>query len=548
MKKTLSLLLLLAPCSMHRALAQDFILPFGYEEPWMGKLLFNSEGGYNTGGNHAWEQLYEAQEGDVYTITMPTANGNASYGRVQFKTPITLLSDHTYRFTVVFQSNKALTGVNIALCENEDDGTSLTSATISLPSGREITFTRNNLRGTYIEDAKIALEIPTTENNTTITLSSISIYDLTDNRELWTGTSFYNWCYYANQWGGRIEDMQIDGRTETLSWTQADFDDSEWAEAVMPIGSWDVSGVQTEWPGGDNTNHWFRRDFTLDEVHATSRYVLHVLHDDNYRIWVNGVLLDEADNWTTNRDAVKLEVSASLLNEGNNVIAAYVQQNWGGKFYDCGLTEELDFYEDYDPDADPTQLVFNEIMVGNIDQYIDYSYNYGAWAEIYNPTEQSILLDGLYVSDDVNDPTKFQLPSGTGVVKPGDFKVIYFDHNSADGTFGDTAYKQVRFKLGNDGGDLYLFDADGNLITSAEYPECITRCSWARTQDGGSEWSWTGEPTLAASNNDSDFADFRLEAPVVDTDSRLFTEPFSIQVNIPDGVTLRYTTYGTTPS
>ena len=528
--------------------AQEFIVPFGYEEPWVGKLLFNSEGGYNTGGNHDWEQLYEAGANDVYTITMPTACYEANRGRVQFKTPITLLSNHRYRFTIALQSDKDISNINIAISENEDDGTSLFTASTSLTAGTKKNFTRGNQAGVDIEDAKIALEFPTTENNTTITISGISIYDLTESRELWAGTSFYNWCYYADEWGNRIQDMQIDGRNETLSWTEADFDDSQWAEAVMPIGSTDVSSIQTVWPGGDNTNFWFRRTFELDEVHPTSKYVLHVLHDDSYRIWVNGVQLDEASDWTTGTNAVKLEILASKLNAGTNVIAAYVQQNWGGKFYDCGLTEEPDFYENYDPDADPSKLVFNEIMIGNIDQYIDYSFNYGAWAEVYNPTELSISLDGLYITDDENEPRKFQLPAGTGVVKAGEFKVIYFDHNAADGTFGDTAYKQVRFKLDNGGGSLYLYDDDGNQLASAEYPECIPRCSWARTQDGGEDWGWTGTPTLAASNNDSDFADFRLEAPTIDTDSRLFTEPFTIQVSIPAGTTLRYTTNGTTPS
>lgn len=528
--------------------AQEFIVPFGYEEPWVGKLLFNSEGGYNTGGNHDWEQLYEASANDVYTITMPTACYEANRGRVQFKTPITLLSNHRYRFTIALQSDKDISNINIAISENEDDGTSLLTASTSLTAGTKKNFTRGNQAGADIEDAKIALEFPTTEDNTTITISGISIYDLTESREIWDGTSFYNWCYYADEWGNRIQDMQIDGRNETLSWTEADFDDSQWAEAVMPIGSTDVSSIQTVWPGGDNTNFWFRRTFELDEVHPTSKYVLHVLHDDSYRIWVNGVQLDEASDWTTGTNAVKLEIMASKLNAGTNVIAAYVQQNWGGKFYDCGLTEEPDFYENYDPDADPSKLVFNEIMIGNIDQYIDYSFNYGAWAEVYNPTELSISLDGLYITDDENEPRKFQLPAGTGVVKAGEFKVIYFDHNAADGTFGDTAYKQVRFKLDNGGGSLYLYDADGNQLASAEYPECIPRCSWARTQDGGEDWSWTGTPTLAASNNDSDFADFRLEAPTIDTDSRLFTEPFTIQVSIPAGTTLRYTTNGTTPS
>ena len=561
MKKTIALLLLfIGQWSMFNgqystASAQEFILPMGYQEPWTGKLLFNSEGGYNfdwaipsNNPIHGWEQLYEASKSDTYTISMPTACYDGYFGRVQFKTPITIQADHTYRFTISLQSNNAISDVCIALSENENDDINLFYATTNLSAGVKKTFTRNNLSGTDLEDTKIALEFPTTEDNTTITLTGITIYDLTEERELWDGTSFYNWCYYANEDGQRIQDMQISGRNETLSWTEADFDDSQWSETLMPIGSSDVNFIQSIWPGGDNTNHWFRRDFVLDEVHPTSKYVLYVLHDDNYKVWVNGSLLDAADNWTNGTNAVQIEVRAALLNEGVNVIAAYVQQNWGGKLYDCGLTEELDFYENYDPDADQSKLLFNEIMIGNIDQYIDYSWNYGAWAEIYNPTTENISLDGLYITDNQDEPQKFQLPAGTGVVKAGQFKAIYFDHNSADGTFGDTAYKQVRFKLDNSGGSLYLYDADGNLLASADYPECIPRCSWARTEDGGDNWEWTGEPTLEASNNDSDFAEFRLEAPTVDTDSRLFTEPFTIHVNVPTGVTLRYTTDGTTPS
>ena len=71
-------------------------LPLGYEETWTARLLFNSEGGY--AGNytnvesdiHGWSKLYEAQENDVYTISMPTRVSTPRNGRVQFKTPITL--------------------------------------------------------------------------------------------------------------------------------------------------------------------------------------------------------------------------------------------------------------------------------------------------------------------------------------------------------------------------------------------------------------------------------------------------------------------------
>lgn len=551
MKKITTTLIvnLLLPCLLTSAMAQDYILSYGYNEPWTAKALFNPEGGYNTGDTHDWEQLYEAAKGETYVVSMPTACMEGRYGRVQFKTPLTVQASHKYRFTIVIASDKDISGVVLSVLENEDDTKALVRDTLDVVAGTKKAFTRSNLTNVDIEDAKIALEFPTTADETTISINGIMLYDQTDKRDIWPGTSYYNWCYYATPTGTRIKDMQITGRNETKSWTEAVFNDTMWQDITMPIGNWGaITGVQTEWPGADNTNFWFRRDFTLDEVHKTSRYMLNVLHDDSYRIYVNGVQLDEADNWTTGYNAVPLEIPALMLNEGKNVIAAYVQQNWGGKLYDCALTEEADYYEEYDEGADPSQLLFNEVMVGNIDQFIDYSYNYGAWIEIYNPTLLKIPLDGLYITDNKDEPKKFMLPTGSGVIKGKGYKVFYFDHNAADGTFGDTANKQIRFKLDNDGGFLYLFDAKGNLLTSTSYPQCITRCSWARTTDGGDDWEWTGDPTLEASNNNARFAEFRMDAPIVDTDSRLFTEPFTIHVRIPEGATLKYTTDGTAPT
>ena len=80
------------------------------------------------------------------------------------------------------------------------------------------------------------------------------------------------------------------------------------------------------------------------------------------------------------------------------------------------------------------------------------------------------------------------------------------------------------------------------------YPPSIARCSYARTADGGSEWGWTATPTLNASNNQSVFATDRLEAPVIDKESTLFTGSVSFNVKIPSGAKLRYTTDGSTPT
>lgn len=193
-------------------------------------------------------------------------------------------------------------------------------------------------------------------------------------------------------------------------------------------------------------------------------------------------------------------------------------------------------------------LVVNEVQVANIDEFIDPSYNYGGWIELYNPTDANIQLTGMYISDDPDNLTKFKFITNHGAVPAGGFKTIWFDHNAADGTYGSGAKTQVRFKLNTEGGTIYISDTGGNLLLSQNYPAAISRCSYARTTDNGSAWRWTGTPTPGESNNNSVFADTQLPAPVISHDSGLLTESIKITAEAEEGVTVKYITDGATPT
>ncbi len=194
-------------------------------------------------------------------------------------------------------------------------------------------------------------------------------------------------------------------------------------------------------------------------------------------------------------------------------------------------------------DASLNSLIINELQAANVDMYVDPSYNYGSWVELYNPTNQKVSLQGLYVSDDPDNLQKFRLNSKAGMVPPMGYKVLWFDHFSER-----FAPSQVDGKLDCDGGAIYISTTSGELICSQVYPEAIGRTSYARLTDGGMEWGVTATPTPGESNNGSTFTTQRLEAPVVSKDACLFTRPFSVQVTIPAGATLKYTTDGTTPT
>ena len=190
-------------------------------------------------------------------------------------------------------------------------------------------------------------------------------------------------------------------------------------------------------------------------------------------------------------------------------------------------------------------LVINEVQVSNIDQYLDDANCYGGWIELYNPTSASQPLRGLFLSDGVSEK---RLLATYGSVPAKGYKVLWFGHDSSSGNYGTAAKTQIPFKLEPEGGTISLLTSDKQVISSVTYPSGVPRCSWARTEDGGEAWGTTGQPTPGDTNNASDFSAYRLPAPEVDTDSRLFDESFSIRVTVLPGFTLRYTTDGSAPT
>lgn len=186
-------------------------------------------------------------------------------------------------------------------------------------------------------------------------------------------------------------------------------------------------------------------------------------------------------------------------------------------------------------------LVINEIQVANLDQFVDPSWNYGSWVELYNPTGEDISLMGYWVSNNPQKPKMKRLTQKL-IVPAGGYTNLWFDHH-------DKYYpNQIDLKLDADGGFILLSKADGTLVSQAEFPPCIPRASWARMQDGGQEWQWSSTPTPGLSNNEMTFCEWRLEAPRINVPGQIFTGTLAVKVDIPEGCILRYTTDGRTPS
>ena len=376
-----------ADCGLYTKLEGG--LDMGYQEPWEGKVLFNGRGGYNFDGKepsnnpkHPWSKLYEAQEGDVYTFVIPGSadEENPDMEQLFFNSPIKIEEGHSYNFTAKLSSDKDFTAVVLKLGDNDDSEIELAYENYVIEAGQdtEISIDFEGEANNFM----FAFDFGGGQDSATVSISEISLLDATDEKELWVGTHYFNyinmhkakttyfiWDDTLNDGSGdyreakteeeiensdydeteyfEVDAPEIEGRTETMAWTQADFDDSMWDDQMMPVcGSYDYFGinVQSIWPGGDNTNYWIRRNFELDKINERVEYQLNVCHDDVYETYVNGHLLQKNTHWTDGKNPVQVHIPARYLNVGKNVIATYIQQNWGGRFYDCGINvTEVDY-------------------------------------------------------------------------------------------------------------------------------------------------------------------------------------------------------------
>ena len=351
-----------ADCGLYTLLEGG--LDMGYVKPWDGKVIYNSYGGYNyqTNNNphplHKWEKLYEAQEGDVYTIPMAGSSEQDAWGsQMHFKTPITLSGEKAYTIKFNLNATGDYQGVLVKICDNDNDNEDATAYEdyTSISAGNETEFEAEFDGLETIKNLKLVFDFAGGEGNDTIMISGMSIKDEDDN-ELWIGTHYFNFFYmtksnYNEETGETtVEELkwpEVGGRVETLAWTMPDFDDEQWDTWEMPCGSGGyMPEMKTVWPGGENTNLWVRRDFELDKVNPRLSYALNVCHDDTYETYVNGHLLQKNSGWTNGKNPVQVHIPAKFLNVGKNVIATYIQQNWGGFFYDCGINvEEVNYQE-----------------------------------------------------------------------------------------------------------------------------------------------------------------------------------------------------------
>lgn len=126
------------------------------------------------------------------------------------------------------------------------------------------------------------------------------------------------------------------------NWFKPEFDaaGAGWKNGPAGFGTRQTPGtaVRTVWNTADI---WIRRPFALREIPETLQLQVH--HDEEARIYINGVLAADLAGYTTDYRTVPLSAAArQALKKGTNLIAIHCHQTGGGQYIDAGLATVIE--------------------------------------------------------------------------------------------------------------------------------------------------------------------------------------------------------------
>ena len=125
---------------------------------------------------------------------------------------------------------------------------------------------------------------------------------------------------------------------------------------------------------------------------------------------------------------------------------------------------------------------------------------YEDWFELYNPGTNAVDLGGNYLTDDLANKFKFQVPAnGHYIVPAGGFLLVWADNESNQNSL-DRADLHADFALSKGGEEIGLFAPDGTVIDAVTFGAQSTDVSQGRFPNGGAHIFSMTTPTPRTSN------------------------------------------------
>ena len=185
------------------------------------------------------------------------------------------------------------------------------------------------------------------------------------------------------------------------------------------------------------------------------------------------------------------------------------------------------------------QVILNEICPSNADIIYDPDrFNFGGWVELYNNSDEEVVLGGYYLSDDAGQLQKWMFPPDATIPANG-YLLVWCDETDEG--------LHTNFSMREKGGSLFLSGPSGNVVDQVDFPVQYTNTSYGRAEQDNQSWTYHAQPTPNSANVGSD-GGARLNKVQSSLLPGRYGSQLAIKLSVQGGGAIRYTTDGSEPT
>lgn len=202
------------------------------------------------------------------------------------------------------------------------------------------------------------------------------------------------------------------------------------------------------------------------------------------------------DNGTMNDGIAGDTIFGAFIPNCSNRVEYYIyaENDSAGRFSPERAAHE--FYT-INPKLAWEDLVINEVMANNQFTQTDQDGEYDNWIELYNNTGFTINTDGLYLTNDQTNLTKWAFPDVS--IVPGGYAIIWADQEVEQ--YG----MHTSIVLDNEGDSLWISNSDGSIVDYMTYGKQEAVSSIGRYPNGTGSFIEM-RPTYKAKNSNGEDA------------------------------------------
>lgn len=193
------------------------------------------------------------------------------------------------------------------------------------------------------------------------------------------------------------------------------------------------------------------------------------------------------------------------------------------------------------------QVIVNEYSCANWKQFEDNYGKHEDWIEFFNTSDVPVDIGGYFLSDNEDEPEKWQFPAGVTVPAKG-YLIVYASGRN-EGSTGAALHTNFRMTQTKNNPEHIVFSKDnGQVVDDLEIVKTKTHQSVGRLTDGSAEWRVFTEPTPGISNDGTaSFLGFAAR-PAVNQEAGFYQISVTVALSTTEpNAVIRYTTDGTEP-